>query len=147
MNKQRPLSQTLVAVCIAGLAPLLATSTVGAEGPSACGLLLQSSMSQVSSPQQLRVVRTQNLFRVQQRPYVVIPEGAAIWLRAPEGITATDLYQRLNACTQSADEAGTPLCVQGARISLELDRGYYLLTVKSDLRTAALEIQRRAARF
>jgi len=119
---------------------LPSTSVASADAMSPGAPLL----AQVASADQLRVVKTHKLFRTEARPYAVVPEGAAIWVRAPAGTTTADLYHRLSSCEKLADESSTPLCVPGARISVDRDHGHYRVTVKADSRSAALEIQRRA---
>lgn len=146
MAKSRPIPQTLFALGLAGLSAVPFVSSVQAEATPACSLLLQSSVSELASPHRLQVVKTQNLYRTQQKPYALVPEGTAIWVRAPKGMTAADLHRSLAECARQA-EGGTPVCVKGARISVERDNSLYVVQVKAQSRDAALEIQRRAERL
>lgn len=147
MARTNTIRQTLYALGIAGLSALPLASTALADGKPSCALLLSSSVAGLAHPHQLEVVRTQKLFRTEQKPYVHVPEGAAIWVKAPEGTTAADLHKRLTECVKATDGSGTPVCVTGARISVDRDHGLYVVHVKSDSRSTALEIQRRAERL
>jgi len=149
MARRFPIPQTLFALGLAGLSalPFIPSAPAKADAKPACNLLLQSSLSQMASPHRLEVVKTQSLFRTQQRPYALIPEGASIWVRAPEGTTAADLHRRLTECTRRAGEGGTPICVAGSRVSVDRDHGLYMVQVTSKARESALEIQRRAERL
>lgn len=139
MARSLPMSAITIALCALSFG-----ATVHAEGSLPCALLLPRSVEQALSPQRLHVVKTQKLFRTEQRPYALVPEGVAIWVRAPRGTTAADLHRRLSECSKHAGEGGTPICVQGARISVEHENHLYVVRVLSDRRSAAFEIQRRA---
>jgi hypothetical protein len=147
MARPFPIPQTLFAFGLAALSALPFIPSAKADAKLACNLLLQSAVSQIASPHRLQVVKTRNLFRTEQRPYSLVPEGAAIWVRAPEGTTAADLHRRLTECTRRAGEGGTPICVAGSRISVDRDHGLYVVQVTSKERDSALEIQHRAERL
>jgi hypothetical protein len=134
---------TLFALFVLGLSALPLSLHARADSMAACSLLLQSGVSKVPWPHRLEVVTTQKLYRTQQQPHVHVPEGAVIWVRAPEGVTAADLHRRLTECAKQESENASPLSTLGARISVDREQDYYAITVTSDKRTEALEIQRR----
>ena len=136
-------SHTLFALFVLGLAALPLWSNARANSTASGSLLLHGAASNVPAPYRLNVVKTQNLYRTQQRPYGHVPEGAVIWVRAPEGVTAADLHRVLTECARQEGTNASPLCTPGARISVDREQDYYAITVKSDKRTEALEIQRR----
>jgi hypothetical protein len=86
-----------------------------------------------------RVLRAKNLYRFQERPYVQVPTGAKVLLRAPEGVTGADLHRALR-CNLSDK---SPLAVPGAQLSVLRSGDAYELHVTAPSRSAALEIQRR----
>jgi hypothetical protein len=92
----------------------------------------------------LNVARTEPLYRFQDRPYLRIPVGVALWVKAPRGVTAADLHNLLQDCARQQVAATSPLCVKGAKIDVERSGGYYVVRVTSDKRATALEIQHRA---
>lgn len=131
------------AALVACLTALLGVgvSSARADTTIACASLSASQGSEASTS--LQVARTEPLYRFQQRPYVRIPVGVALWVKAPRGVTAADLHNLLQDCTHQAS-ATSPLCVKDAQIQVERSGGYYVVRVTSDSRTTALEIQRRA---
>jgi hypothetical protein len=86
------------------------------------------------------VVGTQNLYRVQARPWAQIPTGAKLLVRAPAGVTEADLHRALR-CGASAN---SPLAVTGAALRVERSGDLYELQITATSRTSAREIQRRA---
>jgi hypothetical protein len=86
------------------------------------------------------VVSANKTFRVQERPWAHIPTGARITVRAPAGVTEADVHR---AAVCAASES-SPLSVPGAQLRVERAGDLYELHVTAPLRSAALEIQRRA---
>jgi hypothetical protein len=87
-----------------------------------------------------RVVATNKLYRLQERPWAHIPTGATVRLRAPAGVTSADIH-RAAVCSAGND---SPVAVPGAQLRVTRDGDSYELKVTAESRDAALEIQRRA---
>jgi hypothetical protein len=97
-----------------------------------------------ASSSQLAVVKTENLYRWQQRPWARIPEGVALHVKAPARTTAADLHNMVKACAEAGDH-GSPLCVKGTVINVSRAGGSYVVRLTSDSRATASELQKRAA--
>ena len=132
-----------LAACLAGLA-LSPASSAKADTGLACSSLLVDAADGAGAAEKLTVVKSEKLYRWQARPWARIPEGAALYVRAPAGTTAADLHNAAANCLRSSDDAKSPLCVKGATISVSRAGGVYVLRITSDSRSAALEIQKRA---
>ena len=125
---------SLLAVLAAPLAPASAHAIDCSELPAA----LSSDPLRADG---FRVLDTNKLYRVQERPWSHIPTGAKVTLRAPAGVTSADL-QRSAICAASSD---SPLSVPGAKLRVTRSGDVYELSVTAPTRSAALEIQRRAS--
>lgn len=129
----------------AGLAaPLFLAAGAQADSSLACASLASGS-ADAHSPSALQIQKIEPLFRFQARPYLRIPEGVALSVRAPRGVTAADLHNLLDDCQREARDDGSVLCVKGAQIFVERSGGNYVVRVTSTDRATASEIQRRAA--
>lgn len=133
----------LVACLTALLGATGAVSSAHADSTIACSALSPSQGGETVAPV-LQIARTEPLYRFQDRPYLRIPVGVALWVKAPRGMTAADLHNLLQDCAQQQVAATSPLCVKGAKIDVDRSGGYYVVRVTSDQRATALEIQRRA---
>lgn len=89
----------------------------------------------------LQVVSASNLYRVQARPWMQVPTGARLFVKAPAGVTEADMH-RAALCTTNPE---SPLAVTGARLAVKRSGDLYVLEVTAPTRGAALEIQRRAS--
>jgi len=87
------------------------------------------------------VVAAKQLYRIQDRPFAHIPTGAKLLVRAPSGVTEADLH-RAALCNPGTS---SPLSVPGAQLTVRRSGDLYELHVTADKRSAALEIQQRAA--
>lgn len=125
-------------------APLLMTVGAHADGSLACSALATGSADAHGGS--LQIIRVEQLSHFQAKPYLRVPDGAALWVRAPRGMTAADLHNMLDDCQRAARDDGSVLCVKGASISVDRSGGSYVVRVTSTDRATALEIQRRAAR-
>lgn len=134
---------TLLLAACSVLPSSFASSTAQADSRLACAAAAaQGSAENVS----IQVTRSRPLYRFQRRPYLRIPTGVSLHVRAPQGMTAADLYNLLVDCKRAHDEA-SPLCVQGAAVSVDRVDGGYVVNITSDVRSNALEIQHRAERL
>lgn len=134
-----------LAGCLAALA-LAPAVNAKADSGLACSSLAASVADGSSGTSQLVVVKSEKLYRWQARPWARLPEGAALYVRAPAGTTAADLHNAAAKCARTGDEQ-SPLCVKGATIRVSRAGGIYVLRITSDSRAAALEIQERAERL
>jgi hypothetical protein len=133
----------VLAACLA--APLFAVLPARADSTLACSALATGS-AEGYGPGALQITKVEQLFHFQARPYVRIPDGVALSVRAPRGMTAADLHNLVGDCQKTARDDGSVLCVKGALISVERSGGSYVVRVTSTDRVTALEIQSRAAR-
>jgi hypothetical protein len=136
------LSQLALALCL--VAPF-AAMPAHADGTLACSALATGS-ARGHQPGALQITKVEQLSHFQARPYLRVPDGVALWVRAPRGMTAADLHNLLSACQKAGRDDGAVLCVKGAQISVDRSGGAYVVRVTSDNRATALEIQRRAPR-
>ena len=126
---------------------LLTTLSLGAVAtPAPAGALECSGLpamldSDPLTAEGFQVLGSSKLFRVQARPWAQIPTGARLLVRAPAGVTEADMH-RASLC--SAGER-SPLTVPGAKLRVQRSGDAYELHVTAESRSAALEIQRRAA--
>jgi hypothetical protein len=135
-----------LAACLSGfLAVAGAASSAHADSTIACSSL-STSQGDTRVVPALQVVKTESLYRFQDRPYLRIPQGVALWVKAPAGLTAADLHNLLQDCARSQPRADSPVCVKDAQLSVDRSGGHYVVRVTSDSRSTALEIQRRAQR-
>ena len=139
--------QAVLAACLSGLLTVAAGAASSAQADStiACSAL-STNAGDVHAPAALQVVKTEALYRFQDRPYVRIPEGVALWVKAPRGLTAADLHNLIQDCARTQPNAESPVCVKDAQLTVDRSGGYYVVRVTSDKRGTALEIQRRAQR-
>lgn len=127
----------------AGLAlPLAATLPAQADSTLACSSL--AAGSGVHDADGLQITKVEHLHHFQARPYVRIPDGVALSVRAPRGLTAADLHNLLSDCQRTGRDNGSVLCVKGAQINVDRSGGDYVVRVTSTDRATALELQRRA---
>jgi hypothetical protein len=134
-----------LAGCLAALS-LAPAASAKADAGLACSSLLASIADGSNPTSQLAVVKSEKLYRWQARPWARLPEGVALYVRAPAGTTAADLHNAAAKCTRAGDEQ-SPLCVKGASVRVSRAGGVYILRITSDSRAAALEIQKRAERL
>lgn len=126
----------------AALAGLLAFAPASANASASTCDNLPASLSRDSlALQGFQVIETQNLYRFQERPWVKVPTGARITVRAPAGVTEADLHRALT-CTAGSE---SPLSVQGAKLRVERAGGVYQVHVTASERGAAREIQKLAS--
>ncbi|HEX6239285.1 MAG TPA: hypothetical protein VFZ61_00270 [Polyangiales bacterium] len=118
-------------------------SSAHADSTIACSAL-STSQGGEAAPQALQIARSEPLYRFQDRPYLRIPVGVALWVKAPRGMTAADLHNLLHDCASKQASTTSPLCVKGAKIEVDRSGGFYVVRVTSDQRSTALEIQQRA---
>jgi len=134
-----------LALAAALAAPLVLAAGARAESSLACAALATGS-ADAHTPSTLQIQKVEQLYRFQERPYLRIPEGVALSVRAPRGMTAADLHNLLGDCQREARDDGSVLCVKGAALTVERAGGKYVVRVTSADRAVAAEIQRRAAR-
>jgi hypothetical protein len=138
--------RAVLAACLSGLLAVAgAASSAHADSTIACSAL-STNAGDVRVPPALEVVKTEALYRFQDRPYVRIPQGVALWVKAPRGLTAADLHNLLRDCARTQPNEASPVCVKDAQLSVDRSGGYYVVRVTSEKRSTALEIQRRAQR-
>jgi len=101
--------------------------------------------SGTSAQSRIAVLKTKKLYRFQQRPWLRIPEGVALHVRAPAGMTAADLHNALSYCAPEDKNQDSPLCVEGATLKVVRSGGTYVVRITSDSRAAAMQIQARAS--
>jgi hypothetical protein len=87
-----------------------------------------------------RVIAERDLYRTQARPWMQIPTGAKLLVRAPAGVTEADVHRAARA----AQGERSPMGVQGAELSVIRSGDLYELHITAKSRSQALEIQRRA---
>lgn len=139
----------------------LTTTVVLAAGLSVLGLgvaeyaqadstVACTSLSPVAADQRveaavnsLAVVKTENLYRWQQRPWARFPQGVAFYVKAPAGTTAADLHNLIQACAKQGDST-SPMCATDADIRVTRAGGLYVLSLTSASHRAAADLQRRA---
>ncbi len=126
-------------------APFILAGGARAESSLACSTLATGSADAHASSS-LQIQKVEPLYRFQERPYLRIPEGVALSVRAPRGMTAADLHNLVDECQRGARDKGSVLCVKGAEIVVQRAGGNYVLRVTSTDRATATEIQRRAAK-
>jgi hypothetical protein len=131
----------LAAACLS--APLFAAGAAQADSTLACSALLSGS-ADAQPAGALQINKVEELFHFQARPYLRVPDGVALWVRAPRGLTAADLHNLIGDCQKSGRDNGSVLCVKGAKISVDRSGGSYVVRVTSPDRAEALEIQKRA---
>lgn len=131
-----------LAACLC--APLLAGASARADSSLACSAMAAGSAHAHAG--HLQITRVEQLSHFQAKPYVAVPDGAALWVRAPRGMTAADLHNMLTECQRSARDDGSVLCIKGSTIQVDRSGGHYVVRVTSSDRATALEIQKRAAR-
>lgn len=134
-----------LALAAAVAAPLALAAGARADSSLACASLATGS-ADAHSLAALQIERAEPLYTFQQRPYLRVPEGVALWVRAPRGMTAADLHNLLGDCQRQARDDGSVLCVKGAALAVERSGGHYVVRVTSTDRAVAAELQRRAAR-
>lgn len=88
----------------------------------------------------LQVLGAKELYRMQERPFMRVPLGAKLLVRAPAGVTEADLHR----AATSSPHANSPLAVPGAKLSVRRSGDLYELHVTAPVRSAAIEILRRA---
>lgn len=140
MTKSRRCFATVSGVLAAALGGLVAMSPAQASALE-CSDLPSGLRAAPLSSESLEVVDTQKLFRVQQRPWVRVPTGARLTVRAPAGVTAADIHRAMRC----SPEQHSPLTVEGAKLIVKRVGDLYQLHVTADSRGAAREIQQRAA--
>lgn len=135
------------AACVSALA-FGPVSFASAETSLACSSMLAGGLADEGrSGDSFKVVKKENLYRWQQRPWARIPEGVALHVKVPAGTTAADLHNAATSCAREGNDVRSPLCVKGAAIRVSRDGGLYVIHITSDSRSAALEIQKRAAQL
>lgn len=132
------------------LAVSLSALGLGSVTPALADTSLAFASAGVASAQsdlgQVVVLKSENLYRFQQRPWMRIPEGVALHVKAPAGMSAADLHNALVDCSKSDKQQTSPLCVQGAVIKVVRNGGNYVVRITSDSRPVASQIQQRAAK-
>jgi hypothetical protein len=124
----------------AALAGLLAFSPQSASALECTSL--PSSLSQDPfTSSAFTVSAAQKLYRTQARPWAQIPTGARLTVNAPTGVTEADLHRAL----QCGAGQNSPLAVEGAKLQVKRSGASYQVQITAGSRSAALEIQRRAA--
>lgn len=118
------------------LALALAATRAEASAPS-CNTQLE--------PASINTLATKNLYRFQQRPYLRLPQGAAISIQAPAGVTAADLHNAAMCGALFGEDTTSPLTVPGAKLKVVRHEGKYELHITAEDRGAAREIQQRVA--
>ncbi|HEY6877204.1 MAG TPA: hypothetical protein VI299_04255 [Polyangiales bacterium] len=106
------------------------------------GGLLAALSGDAAHAEGYRVVAARNLYRTQARPWAQIPTGAKLLVRAPEGVTLADLHRA--ASSGASEDQRSPLAVEGSKIQVIRSGDLYELHITHDVRSKALEIQRRA---
>jgi len=137
-----PISNTSrLAVLGAGLMALsMASLPADTAKASDCSNSSAAATHDPFSSEGFQVLAAKELYRVQDRPFMHVPTGAKLKLRAPAGVTEADLHR---AATCSPSDR-SPLAVEGAKLKVIRNGDTYELHVTADTRSAALEIQRRA---
>jgi hypothetical protein len=88
-----------------------------------------------------QVVGARNTYRTQQRPWAQIPTGAKLLVRAPNGVTLTDVHRMAKA---AVGNERSPLAIPGVKLEVARSGDLYELRVTHDQRSQAIEVQRRA---
>ncbi|MDB4976857.1 MAG: hypothetical protein JWN48_5198 [Myxococcaceae bacterium] len=131
---------------LSGLAVSLTLASAGALAPGFasardCSGLPSEHAKDPLASDGFQVIASSKLYRRQDRPWMEIPTGARILVRAPWGFTVADLH-RVATCHVGQN---SPLAVPGARLSVRRTSGdLYELRITAEQRGAALEIQHRA---
>ena len=134
-----------VTACLAALASAPA-ATVHADSAVSCSSLLAGAVD-ASDSSQLGVIKVEQLYHYQARPWARVPDGVALHVKAPRGTTAADLHNLAAGCAREGADPRSPLCVKGASISVSRAGGVYIVRITSDSRAEAIEIQKRAAQL
>jgi hypothetical protein len=87
---------------------------------------------------------TRNLYRFQDRPWARLPVGAAIKVRAPQGMSEADVHNAARCGLIFGNDAASPLTVPGAKLVVKHHEGAYELHITAKERGPAREIQQRA---
>lgn len=132
------LLSALGALLLGGAVPL---HQAHADSSVACAAL-SANAHETPAAQTLRVLKAEPLYRFQDRPYLRVPQGVAIVVQAPRGMTAADLHNVLADCSHPV--AGVPVCLPGAKLEVNRHGGQYVVRITSDERTTAARIQREA---
>jgi hypothetical protein len=135
-----------LAACLSALA-LAPANQANAETSLACSSMLAGMADGASTGDRLTVVKSEKLYRWQARPWARIPEGVALHVKVPAGTTAADLHNAAANCVREGADPRSPLCVKGATIRVSRAGGMYVIRITSDSRSAALDIQERAAKL
>lgn len=128
----------LLATCVAQAS---FASPARAYDPS-CGTLSADLRVDPVSSSAFTRLGVQNLYRYQARPYMRLPLGVRLALRAPQGVSEADLH-RVAMCV--AQSESSPLAVPGRQVRVVRNGGHFELHITASDRAAAREIQRRAA--
>jgi hypothetical protein len=118
-------------------------STVHAED-QACATLAPELAKDPATSDVFTVLDSKNLYRFQERPYVRLPVGVKLKLRAPQGVSEADLHRAAVCTMQRGADAGSPLAVPGSALKVKRQGGHYELHITAADQGAAREIQRRA---
>lgn len=114
-----------------------------AQADGGLSLTTLNSVAALQGEQQGIVhVKTQPLYRFQDRPWARMPLGVAITVKAPPGTTMADLHNRASQCGKQ--DSNAVWCVKGAAIHVSRNGGLYVINVTSQDRVTAAEIQKRA---
>jgi hypothetical protein len=120
-----------------------AASAARADDPS-CGTLSPALRVDPANSSAFTRLGIQNLYRFQARPYMRLPLGVAVAVRAPEGTSEADVH-RAAMCAASSESS--PLAVPGRNVRVVRNGGHYELHITASSQSAAREIQRRAAQL
>src|SRR5690349_19782487 len=86
-----------LAACLSALA-LAPANDARADTSLACSSMLAGMADDATAGDRLTVIKSENLYRFQARPWARIPEGVALHVRAPAGTTAADLHNAAVNC-------------------------------------------------
>jgi hypothetical protein len=103
--------------------------------------LLAALSGDTSNAEGYQVVGARKLYRTQDRPWAQIPTGAKLLVRTPAGVTLADVHRM---ATHAAPSERSPLAVPGVKVEVRRSGDLYELHVTHDVRSQALEVQRRA---
>jgi hypothetical protein len=117
-------------------------SAVQAEDPSCASLSATLSRDPTSSDA-FQVVRSEKLYRFQERPYARMPLGVKVLLRAPEGVSEADVH-RAALCGARSASSESPLSVPETAVRVVRSGAHYELHITSQKPVQAREVQRRA---
>lgn len=141
LDRVRPCLGLMSALGVLLLGGALASAPAHADSTVACAALSAQAREGQAVPS-LQILKTEALHRFQDRPYLRIPVGVAVVVRAPRGMTAADLHNALADCSQQ--NAALPVCLPGSKLEVARHGGNYVLRITSDDRATALRIQRDA---